>query len=282
MATRKISSSIYREGWPSKTRDALSYCICELADAWGLLQENAALLAAALDHPRDRYTQQDAQRAFDTFVARGTMVRYEASGTPYLAFVRWQDRQGLNYFPQSGPNCPLPSLQVFRKLSPKTKGNFAKLGEKLPLNLRSEVVVVVVVAVAVEEKGKREAGNAVSTCSFCRKPTNNPLQAIHDIYRKGRGECPLGLQAKPRAHAASLARWRKILGDELLHACLREYCRNDDPFVVNAGYPLSLFWSEHTMQGLRARVQAAGKRRTADKARREQNAAKLKDLEGKG
>ena len=281
MATRKISSSIYREGWPGKTRDALAYCVCELADAWGLLQENPALLAAALDHPEDRYTLQDAQRAFDTFVARGTMVRYQVNGAPYLAFVRWQDRQGLKYFPQTGPNCPLPSLQVFRKLSPRTQANFAKLGEKLPANLRPEVVVAVAVAVGGKRE-EREAEDSVSACSFCRKPTNNPLQAIHDIYRKARGECPLGLQAKPKAHAANLARWRKILGDELLHACLREYCRSDDPFVVNAGYPLSLFWSEHTMQGLKTKVRAGEKKRAADKARRQRTAAQQAELEGKG
>ena len=260
-------------------RDAFFWHLFVASDSLGMMPETPASMAEALSDEKLKVSIRAATAAIDELCAgeKPALLRYTDGGKPFLVFRKFQDHQKIRY--DVAPACPLPPVETLEKLSPKTRQLLCSNFGVTYVAATAKSAATVTVTVTVTEK--KSADSVV--CRFCEKPTKNPLQAIHDIYREIRGECPLGLMAAPKAHGVNRSKWSKILGgDELLHACLREYCRSDDPFVVNAGYPLSLFWSEHTMQGLRQKVQAAEKKREADKARRERNAAQQKALEGKG
>jgi len=149
-----IIGSIYKQGWDVCTIALVGY-VLDSADDWGLIQENGALFALALTTPKIPITPEDIEARLDLLCSPGVQfgLRYETDAGRFLAIRRW-DIQQRKYFSKSGPNCPIPPLEVFRKLSKKTRENFGECWEKLP----APIAVAVADAIAMAVDNSSPAG----------------------------------------------------------------------------------------------------------------------------
>jgi len=113
-------TKIYNEAWDGATRDVFFYLLGVAADNYGMMKENAALVASVLGT-----TARRAQGAIDYLVGEEVLLRYGSDGDAYLIFRNWQDYQKIKY--TGTPSCPLPPPDIFGKLSGKTRENFGNL-----------------------------------------------------------------------------------------------------------------------------------------------------------
>lgn len=146
MATININTKCLRRGWKPDQVGLLVYML-DQADNWGLIHCKPAVWA--MD------TQAEPQRVeeiLQTFIAGEVFIPYEVDGQQYLATPHWQDEQTRKYFAKKGPDCPIPPLQVFRKLSAKSQGNFRHCAEKLSAPCAVAVAVAVADAVVIRER----------------------------------------------------------------------------------------------------------------------------------
>jgi len=145
LATININTKCLRRGWKPDQVGLLVYMLHQ-ADDWGLIHCKPAVWAMDMQADAER-----VQEILDVFIAGEVFLPYEVNGQQYLATPQWQDEQGRKYFSKKGPLCPIPPLQVFRKLSTKSQGNFQKCEEKL--SAPCAVAVAVAVADAVKIRG---------------------------------------------------------------------------------------------------------------------------------
>jgi len=153
MATITLKSSIFNKGWGLR-KSAFVVYLLTLCDDWGLVRENPAMFAAAVTTKDDPATAEEVTVWLNDLTSEKvlTFARYSENGTDYLATPKWQDNQQRKYFSKGGPNCPIPPLEVIRKLSEKTRANFRHCAEKLPPPIA--VAVAVAVATAVDKGGE--------------------------------------------------------------------------------------------------------------------------------
>ena len=146
MATININTKCLRRGWKLDQVGLLVYMLHQ-ADDWGLIHCKPAVWAMDMQADAER-----VQEILDTFIAGEVFLPYEVNDQQYLATPQWQDEQGRVYFSKKGPLCPIPSIQVFRKLSTKSMGNFLKCEEKLSAPCSCAVAVAVADAVVIRER----------------------------------------------------------------------------------------------------------------------------------
>jgi len=126
LATININTKCLRRGWALQQVGFLVYLL-DQADNWGLIHRKPKVWAADTG-----ISPADIERMLTLFMDREVFLPYQDGTETYLATPHWQDEQTRKYFSVKGPLCPIPPIQVFRKLSDKTKGNFRKCADKLP------------------------------------------------------------------------------------------------------------------------------------------------------
>jgi hypothetical protein len=252
MAT--VTGRIFSEGWDILQIVLVPYLVEVVADNWGLVKRNDALFAAALTNPKIPVSPEDVADRLSALIVEEVVIPYEAVGQEYLAIVNVQDYQQRKYFSKRGPSCPIPPLQVFRRLSVKTQATFRHCADKFPET--SPIAVAVAVAVAVADAVAVAGTTSEASCNFCAKPTKGPLQWYHDEARRVLGHC---LLIDPPVCAKLIAKRTPRYGIEKLHAAFAVYLASEDPFVIKCGYSLQTFCEEKMLNGVMHALETGSK-----------------------
>jgi hypothetical protein len=184
-------TKIYNEAWEGATRDVFFYLLGVAADNFGMLKENAGLVASVLGISARR-----GQQSIDYLVGEEVLLRYGDNGSPYLIFRKWQDYQKVKY--PGSPSCPLPPPHILGKLSRKSREHLlGQLGSDSGENGRA-------VAVAVADDSEAHAS------------APNPKQAsIEHFFRRLQQHTGLEAPEFPGGQAAGFFTRRLRKGDTL-------------------------------------------------------------------
>lgn len=250
-------------------------------DDWGRMVGDPAKVKARMQ-PLSRRAIRSFEAAILELVEGGLICWYEVEGEKFIALKvdSCAEYQGGIHETAVGRHrksqYPAPPDGPFRWPEDDERGDnrgrSLTVGENRPEVMSSQEKSSQEKKSASRPSPNDEPPTEQAPCSFCAKPTKGPLQWFHDEYRRALGTCPVELVAAPRKHATQCSRWRKTLGDPLLHRCFELYLRSKDPFVVANGHSLSVFWSGHIMQGLKSELEAGeqGKRREAERRKRDE------------
>ncbi len=223
MAIFQINQSVFNEGWDSNTIALAVYLFGRgYEDGWGLIHEKQAVFAEVL-----RQSADEVAASLNVLVSQNVLFRYDVNGQTYLATRRYQDHQKRKYFPARGPQCPIPPLGIFRKLSRKTREIFGKCPDRLP------APVAVAVAVAVDVAVKSAGDGSCPLCAWAKLHAGEGVpegprfrnQRFHDLACSVLGIACFRLGGKEQSLLARAARFH---GEDTLfewwEAFLREPC----------------------------------------------------------
>lgn len=138
MAKRLLHSSFWGDlevGTLSKTARLLFLGMMNFADDEGRLEADPRQLRARIfPYDEDESVRSVAEALDEILAACASVIRYEANGRQYVAFLKWETYQILkNSKPSTFPAPPVPSKPVEGKPGPKRRTESEAATDNLPI-----------------------------------------------------------------------------------------------------------------------------------------------------